>query len=48
MAKNPHAVALGKIGGQAKGPRKARPPAHYARLAKIRAENRRRREKGER
>lgn len=31
--KNPHAVALGKVGGKTKGPSKRRSPAHYVKLS---------------
>lgn len=36
MTKNPHAVALGRIGGQKGGKSKKRSKAHYKRAAKIR------------
>lgn len=31
--KNRHAVALGKVGGKAVGPRKKRSPEHYRRIS---------------
>lgn len=33
--KNPHAVALGRIGGKAKGGRKRRSPEFYQLLSKL-------------
>ena len=38
--KNPHAVAMGRIGGKAgRGDKKRRSKAHYARMVKARLKN---------
>lgn len=38
--KNPNAVALGKLGGQATGDSKRRSPEHYARISRLGADRR--------